>query len=99
MSDPGVVGVAVADTAGSEGARARAESPYGTAPVATSGVALCKADATLGPIAANDLLCAAPFPGHAMRAPRPIEPGTVIGKALEPLESGTGLIKVLVMLR
>ena len=28
-----------------------------------------------------------------------IEQGTVIGKALEPLESGTGLIKVLVMLR
>jgi hypothetical protein len=25
--------------------------------------------------------------------------GTLIGKALEPLESGTGLIKVLVMLR
>jgi hypothetical protein len=34
-----------------------------------------------------------------MKAPLPAEPGTVIGKALESLENGTGLIKVLVMLR
>ncbi len=27
------------------------------------------------------------------------EPGTIVGKALEPLESGTSVIKVLVMLR
>jgi hypothetical protein len=26
-------------------------------------------------------------------------PGTVLGKALEPLDAGTGMIKVLVMLR
>jgi hypothetical protein len=34
-----------------------------------------------------------------MKAPCPIKPGTIIGKALEPLRVGTGLIKVLVMLR
>ena len=33
-----------------------------------------------------------------MRADEPA-PGTVLGKALEPLNAGTGAIKVLVMLR
>jgi hypothetical protein len=33
-----------------------------------------------------------------MRAFEP-KPGTILGKALEPLDSGTGLIRVLVMLR
>jgi len=33
-----------------------------------------------------------------MRADAPL-PGTVLGKALEPLEEGVGAIKVLVMLR
>jgi hypothetical protein len=99
MNDPGVVGIVVAEVTGTAAARSRSEAPYDTAPVAPSGVALCKADATLTPILANDLLVASPIPGHAMKAPKPIEPGTVIGKALEPLESGMGLIRVLVMLR
>jgi hypothetical protein len=98
--DPGVVGIVLAEATGAATARTRSEGvSYDTAPVATSGIVLCKADATLTPILANDLLVASPIPGHAMKAPRPVEPGTVIGKALEPLESGTGLIKVLVMLR
>ena len=33
-----------------------------------------------------------------MRADDPV-PGTIVAKALEPLEAGTGLIRVLVMLR
>jgi hypothetical protein len=33
-----------------------------------------------------------------MRVDDPL-PGIVVGKALEPLEAGTGLIRVLVMLR
>jgi hypothetical protein len=101
MNDPGVVGIVMAEAVGAPSAKARSESApsYDSAPVATSGIVLCKADSTLGPIAANDLLVASPIPGHAMKAARPIEPGTVIGKALEPLESGTGMIKVLVMLR
>ncbi len=67
-------------------------------PVAFSGIVQCKADASAGPIAVGDLLTTSPTPGHAMRASNPA-PGTVVGKALEPLASGTGLIKVLVMLR
>ena len=44
--------------------------------------------------------CRAKLPrsGHAMRTESPL-PGTVVGKALEPLEEGVGVIKVLVMLR
>jgi hypothetical protein len=92
-ADPGVVGVARETTSA---APAGADT---LVPVATGGIVLCKSDATLSPIRPNDLLVTSPLPGHAMRAPRPIEPGTVIGKALEPLESGTGVIKVLLMLR
>jgi hypothetical protein len=68
-------------------------------PVATSGFSNCKVDASFGPIHKGDLLVSSPTPGHAMKAPRPVEPGTIIGKALESLESSTGTIKVLVMLR
>jgi hypothetical protein len=107
MHDPGVVGVVLTEAGGAAPAKTRSEAAtYDTAPVATSGVVLCKADATLTPIAPNDLLVTSSIPGHAAKAqPKIIEgvpiytSGTVIGKALEPLESGTGLIKVLVMLR
>jgi hypothetical protein len=57
-----------------------------------------KADAGYGEIRPGDLLTSSFTPGHAMWAGE-IVPGTIIGKALEPLESGTGLIKVLVMPR
>ena len=67
-------------------------------PVAMFGVAACKADAAYGPIQVGDLLVCSPTPGLAMRAENP-RTGTVLGKALEPLESGTGLIQVLVMFR
>jgi hypothetical protein len=67
-------------------------------PVAVSGIVLCKADAGYGSIRPGDLLATSPTPGHAMRADDP-QPGTILGKALEPLETGTGLIKMLVMLR
>ncbi len=67
-------------------------------PVALSGIVQCKADASAGPIAVGELLVTSSTPGHAMLAENPA-PGTVVGKALEPLASGTGLIKVLIMLR
>jgi hypothetical protein len=57
-----------------------------------------KADAGYGEIRPGDLLTSSFTPGHAMRATE-IVPGTVIGKAAEPLETGTGLIRVLVMPR
>lgn len=68
------------------------------AAVALSGSVPCKVDAGYGAIRPGDLLTASATPGHAMRADDPL-PGTILGKALEPLESGTARIRVLVMLR
>jgi len=99
MADPLVVGIA-AGPGGNCAADSRAEevSASNRVPVSTSGIVSCKVDATYGAIREGDLLVASPTPGHAMRAENPAQ-GTVIGKALEPLPNGTGLIKVLVMLR
>jgi hypothetical protein len=52
-----------------------------------------------GALRPGDLLVASATPGHAMKAGPNAPTGTVIGKALEPLESGTGIVKMLVMLR
>ena len=73
-------------------------SPSHRAAVALAGVVSCKVDATYGAIRPGDLLVTSPTPGHAMRAEVPL-PGTMLGKALEPLDEGTGTIDVLVMLR
>ena len=68
------------------------------APVAFSGVVVCKVDAGYGEIRVGDLLTASATPGHAKRADDP-QLGTILGKALEPLDDGIGSIRVLVMLR
>jgi len=56
-----------------------------------------KVDASYGAIQPGDLLTASPNPGYAIRASDP-KPGTIIGKALEALDAGTGTIKVMVTL-
>jgi hypothetical protein len=74
--------------------------------VAQSGRVKVKVDATFGPVAAGDLLVTSPTPGYAMRS-KPIEvgqavihrPGTLLGKALEPLSEGKGEILVLLTLQ
>jgi hypothetical protein len=74
--------------------------------VAQSGRVKVRVDATFGPIAAGDLLVTSPTPGYAMRS-TPIEvgqavihrPGTLLGKALEPLSEGRGEILVLLTLQ
>jgi hypothetical protein len=58
-----------------------------------------KATAENGPIRPGDLLTSASMAGRAMRAGEDPPPGTVIGKALEPLADGSGVIKMLVMLQ
>ena len=68
------------------------------APVALTGTVDVKVDAGFGAIAVGDLLTTSPTAGHAMRTDDP-QPGTVLGKALESLDAGTGTIRVLVMLR
>lgn len=69
------------------------------AAIALSGTVPCKVDAGFGAIDVGDLLTVSPTAGHAMRAADPAPQGTVLGKALEPLEAGTGMIQVLVMMR
>jgi hypothetical protein len=96
--DPAVVGIVsgqpgVALGAGRAGVREAAK-----AAVAFTGIVLCKVDASYGAIQVGDLLTTSATRGHAMRADNPY-PGTILGKALESLPSGTGVIKVLVMLR
>jgi hypothetical protein len=88
-ADSAVFGIVAAEPGGvaSEGAIA----------VALSGIVLCKVDAGFGSIRAGDLLTTSPTHGHAMRAQDP-RPGTILGKALEPLGSGTGRIQVLLTL-
>ena len=79
---------------------AELETRFGAAhaPIALSGIVDAKVDAGYGAIQVGDLLTTSPTLGHAMRE-IDHRPGTIVGKALEPLEFGTGTIKVLVMLR
>jgi hypothetical protein len=69
-------------------------------PVALVGKVYCKVDATDAPIAVGDMLTTSPTPGHAMKACDPARAfGAVIGKALRPLATGTGLIPILIALQ
>ena len=69
-------------------------------PVALVGKVCCKVDAQHGPVKVGDLLTTSPTPGHAMRAADQGRAfGAVIGKALQPLASGRGLIAILVALQ
>lgn len=64
--------------------------------IITHGIASVKVDASTAPIQPGDLLVAASS-GAATKAPASAKSdGTVIGKALEPLASGTGSILVLI---
>ena len=57
-------------------------------------------DASCTPIEEGDLLTTSPTPGYAMKALDPLKAfGTVIGKALRPLEKGQGLIPILIALQ
>ena len=70
------------------------------ASVALIGRVFCKADARISGIAVGDLLTTSPLPGHAMRASDPhLAFGAVLGKALQPLADGRGLIPILVALQ
>lgn len=66
-------------------------------PLAVVGIVPCKVSAENGPIRPGDLLVTSSMPGHAMRDEDP-KVGTVVGKALQGLNSGTGMVKVLVTL-
>jgi hypothetical protein len=99
--DPRVAGV-VSDKPGLILGEASAEK----AMVATTGRVKVRVDATRHPIKIGDLLVTSDKPGVAM-ASQPVDiggvqihrPGTLIGKALEPLAAGEGEILVLLTLQ
>lgn len=69
-------------------------------PVALLGRVYCKVDADCSPIEVGDLLTTSNRAGHAMKAVQPLEAlGAVIGKAMGSLQSGQGLIPILVALQ
>ena len=82
------------------------EKSDGKVLVATTGRVRVKVDATKGPIHIGDLLVTSDVPGVAMKS-KPVNlggvqihrPGTLIRKALEPLEKGKGEILALLSLQ
>ncbi len=69
-------------------------------PMAMVGIVPCKVSAENGPIEAGDLLVTSSLPGHAMKGTdRSRMLGAIVGKALEPLREGAGVIEVLVTLQ
>ena len=70
----------------------------GAIEVAIAGIVPVKVSAENGPIQRGDLLTTASIPGHAMKATE-LTIGTILGKAMGTLESGTSVIEMLVMLQ
>ena len=90
LADPRILGV-VTDQ---PGVLLGGELRTGMATVAVTGVVVARVDASNRGIKVGDLLIASGTSGHAEAAENP-SPGTVLGKALAPLEKGTGTIPVL----
>src|SRR5262249_53237579 len=67
--------------------------------LALAGRVPVKVSAESGPIAIGDLLVGSATPGHAMRGGTHPESGTVLGKAMQPLTKGTGVVLMLVQPR
>jgi hypothetical protein len=69
-------------------------------PIGLVGKVYCRVDAQYSPIEVGDLLTTSPTRGHAMKADDPLKSfGSVIGKALRPLNIGQGLIPILIALQ
>jgi hypothetical protein len=65
-------------------------------PLAMFGIVPCKVSAENGAISRGDLLVSAATPGYAMKGTDKNKMlGAIIGKALDPLPQGTGVIRVL----
>ena len=69
-------------------------------PVAMVGIVPCHVSTENGPIRRGDLLVTSSTPGYAMRGTdRSRMTGAIVGKALQSLDSGSGVIEVLVSLQ
>jgi len=76
------------------------ESSRNRMPIALMGKVYCKVDAQYGAIEMGDLLTTSPTAGYAMKVIDPLKAfGAVIGKALQSLNEGQGLIPILVTLQ
>ncbi|SEJ40452.1 hypothetical protein SAMN05216327_109286 [Dyadobacter sp. SG02] len=72
----------------------------GQYPVALTGRVYCRVDATSGAVRPGDLLTTSTTAGHAMKATDgQLAQGAIIGKAMTGLETGRGLVLVLVSLQ
>jgi len=69
-------------------------------PLAVVGIVPCKVTTENGAILVGDLLVTSTTPGYAMKGTdRGKMLGAVVGKALEPLDVGKGVVQVLVTLQ
>ncbi|HYR27108.1 MAG TPA: hypothetical protein VEU30_01500 [Thermoanaerobaculia bacterium] len=82
------------------------EAGEGKEQIATTGRVKVRVDANRGAIKVGDLLVTSDLPGTAMKSEPMVisgrrfhQPGTIIGKALEPLAKGTGEILVLLSMQ
>jgi len=92
----GVISTAPGVVLGNKSAESNDARPI----LALAGRVPVKVTAKYGAIAVGDLLVSSPIPGYAMKCPDKTQCiGAVIGKALEPLAEGSGLIEVQVVLR
>jgi hypothetical protein len=68
-------------------------------PMAVVGIVPCKVTALHGAIRRGDLLVASEIPGYAMKASdRSRIAGAIVGKAMQELREGSGLIEILITL-
>ena len=75
-------------------------APPAEVPLAVVGIVPCKVTAENGAIARGDLLLTSSRPGYAMKGTdRSRMLGAVIGKTMQPLPKGSGVIQVLVTLQ
>ncbi|HKK72492.1 MAG TPA: hypothetical protein VKA86_14880 [Candidatus Krumholzibacteria bacterium] len=78
----------------------RGSEADGEHPVALTGRVYVKVDARHGAIEPGDLLTSSPTPGHAMKVTDHARAtGAILGKAMTGLESGTGMVLLLVSLQ
>jgi hypothetical protein len=74
--------------------------PTNEIPLAVIGIVPCKASTENGSIRRGDLLVTSSVPGHVMKATdRSRMVGAIVGKALSPLDFGSGTIEILVTLQ
>jgi len=82
------------------GGASDSETTEGEVPLAVVGIVPVKVNAENGPVRPGDLLTSSSTSGQAMRASRErVAVGVVLGKALEPLAEGAGVIRALVVLQ